>query len=124
MTRYTFLNLTFDNHLGLPNASFFPYDTLEAAVALPERFTPTPNDPNTKITTITENLKSTKLSDSQARVVVPHASGSLDLQKKIDLTTGMYEVATVDTVTNNLSSPIRAGLGVSSTRLFSAPIHS
>ncbi|EHL01457.1 putative Aromatic amino acid aminotransferase C56E4.03 [Glarea lozoyensis 74030] len=30
---------------GLPNAAFFPYDTLEAQIAQPERFKPTPNDP-------------------------------------------------------------------------------
>lgn len=32
---------------GLPNASYFPYDTLEASVALPGRFKPTPNHPTT-----------------------------------------------------------------------------
>lgn len=30
---------------GLPNTSFFPYDTLEAQAAKPERWTPTPNEP-------------------------------------------------------------------------------
>ncbi|KAL2760654.1 hypothetical protein ACRALDRAFT_1038399 [Sodiomyces alcalophilus JCM 7366] len=30
---------------GLPNPSFFPYDTLEAQAAKPERWTPTPNEP-------------------------------------------------------------------------------
>ncbi|KAH7361975.1 aromatic amino acid aminotransferase 1 [Plectosphaerella cucumerina] len=32
---------------GLPNASLFPFDTLEAQTAKPERWTPTPNHPPT-----------------------------------------------------------------------------
>lgn len=76
---------------GLPNASLFPYDTLEAAVALPARFTPTPNDPNIQhgIQQQQQQTQTAKLSDTQARVVVPHASATTDPERKIDLTTAL-----------------------------------
>lgn len=32
-------------HAGLPNLRFFPFDTLEAQTAKPERWTPSPNEP-------------------------------------------------------------------------------
>lgn len=76
---------------GLPNASFFPYDTLEASVALPNRFTPTSNRPN-GLENITESIASTKLDKSlpsSAHVVVPHLSATTDLTRKIDLTTAL-----------------------------------
>ncbi|KAI9729493.1 MAG: hypothetical protein M1818_008516 [Claussenomyces sp. TS43310] len=75
---------------GLPYASFFPFDTLEASVALPDRFEPTPNDPNT-VSSVSEQLKATKLPDSKgsSRVLVPHLSGTADLTKKIDLTSAL-----------------------------------
>ncbi|KAI9750829.1 MAG: hypothetical protein M4579_006291 [Chaenotheca gracillima] len=72
---------------GLPNASMFPYDTLEASVALPHRFTPTPNDPNE-----TQRIGGPEGgSDEQAssRLVVPKASSTQDLLKKIDVTSAL-----------------------------------
>jgi DNA-binding transcriptional MocR family regulator len=76
---------------GLPNASFFPYDTLEASVALPDRFEPTPNDPN-EVNHITKKLAKTSLKPEpipSARMLVPHASGVADPMRKIDLTTAL-----------------------------------
>lgn len=60
--------------LGLPNPSYFPYDTLEAKVALPQR------------------LESSDKSSS--RVIVPKESKTKDVRRKIDLTTALqYGVA-------------------------------
>jgi hypothetical protein len=47
-------------NLGLPHSSFFPYDTLEAKVALPEQFEPTPNKPNS-LDSISEQLAALSL---------------------------------------------------------------
>ncbi|RAL01888.1 PLP-dependent transferase [Aspergillus ibericus CBS 121593] len=65
---------------GLPNASFFPYDTLEATVAHPERFSTTPGNDQTK-----------NPGDSQSteRRIVPKESQTTNLLKKIDLTTAL-----------------------------------
>ena len=73
---------------GLPNNNYFPFDTLEAAAALPERFTPTPNTP---VDPPTAQLAATKLSDdvSSSRVVVPKASDNEDILRKIDLKTAL-----------------------------------
>jgi DNA-binding transcriptional MocR family regulator len=75
--------------VGLPNASFFPYDTLEAQIAQPERFKPTPNDPND----LSAKLKkiSIKESDTSAAVhlTVPHTSSADNPLQKIDLTTAL-----------------------------------
>ncbi|TKA72615.1 hypothetical protein B0A49_02664, partial [Cryomyces minteri] len=46
---------------GLPNPNYFPYDTLEAKVALPDRFKPTPNKP---VDPPLAALAATSLSDS------------------------------------------------------------
>ncbi|GAB1218128.1 hypothetical protein ATERTT37_007380 [Aspergillus terreus] len=59
---------------GLPNASYFPYDTLEASVAHPHRFEPS---------------AAPSPSSTSARVLIPKESSSTDLQKKIDLTTAL-----------------------------------
>ncbi len=58
---------------GLPHHSFFPYDTLEAATALPQRFTPTPNQP-----------ESDSASDpTPGNTLVPDMSGAQDVLRKI-----------------------------------------
>ncbi|KAK3296904.1 pyridoxal phosphate-dependent transferase [Chaetomium fimeti] len=68
---------------GLPNADFFPFDTLEAQAAKPERWTPSPNHPGETATS------STSSSDSAAatHIVVPKAADESDPSKKIDVTT-------------------------------------
>ncbi|EKG18790.1 Aminotransferase class I/classII [Macrophomina phaseolina MS6] len=69
---------------GLPNEKYFPYDDFEARVALPNRFTPTPNKP---VDPPAAGLAAASLSDSptSARIVVPHTSGTTDILRKIDL---------------------------------------
>ena len=70
---------------GLPNNHYFPLDTLEAAAALPNRFTPTPLDPPV------EQLSRTSFSQdlSASRVVVPSISDNKDALRKIDLKTAL-----------------------------------
>ncbi|KAF1998182.1 aromatic amino acid aminotransferase 1 [Amniculicola lignicola CBS 123094] len=70
---------------GLPNDKYFPYDTLEAKVAQPNRWKPTPNKP---IDPPTETLASTSISKDDppsSRMVVPHDSGIPDPLRMIDL---------------------------------------
>ncbi|KAK5151161.1 hypothetical protein LTR04_006665 [Oleoguttula sp. CCFEE 6159] len=75
---------------GLPNPNYFPYDTLEAKVALPDRFKPTPNKP---VDLPSAALAATSLSDSaslpSSNVLVPHASGTTDPLRKIDLASAL-----------------------------------
>lgn len=73
---------------GLPNPGNFPYDTLEAQVALPDRFEPTPNEPTLEQTFAQTSLKGTK-ANSSSHMTVPHSSGGTNLLKKIDLTTAL-----------------------------------
>ncbi|KAK5041869.1 hypothetical protein LTR16_011732, partial [Cryomyces antarcticus] len=77
-------------HAGLPNPNYFPYDTLEAKVALPDRFKPTPNKP---VDLPSAALAATSLSDSaslpSSNVLVPHASGTTDPLRKIDLASAL-----------------------------------
>ncbi|KAI1154346.1 pyridoxal phosphate-dependent transferase [Nemania diffusa] len=77
---------------GLPNAQFFPFDTLEAQSAYPTRWTPTPNRPGTDAPSSTgASTKTSPHSDSKiaSHVIVPHAADTTDLNKKIDLTTAL-----------------------------------
>ncbi|KAI0205414.1 pyridoxal phosphate-dependent transferase [Astrocystis sublimbata] len=76
---------------GLPNAQFFPFDTLEAQSAKPDRWTPTPNHPGDE--RLSSTAASLKIGDNDPKaashVVVPHESAVTDLAKKIDLTTAL-----------------------------------
>ncbi|KAB8234760.1 putative aromatic amino acid aminotransferase [Aspergillus alliaceus] len=65
---------------GLPNAAYFPYDTLEARVATPQRFQPSNIDP-TK-----QSGNDTK---SSRRLIIPRESHTTNLQEKIDITTAL-----------------------------------
>ena len=69
---------------GLPNHNNFPFDTLEGAGALPNRFAPTPNKP---VDPPTNSVSSTNLPIdlSPSQVVVPKTSNSPDILRKIDL---------------------------------------
>ena len=82
---------------GLPNNNYFPFDTLEATAALPQRWTPTPNKP---VDPPSEQLAQTSLSEKRAktssndvsansRVVVPKSSDNQDVLRKIDLKTAL-----------------------------------
>jgi len=70
----------------LPNDHYFPYDTLEARVALPDRWTPTPNKP---VDPPSEQLAKINLSKSKpppdTHLVVPKSSSATDPLRKIDL---------------------------------------
>ncbi|KAJ8120584.1 hypothetical protein ONZ43_g2743 [Nemania bipapillata] len=71
---------------GLPNAKFFPFDTLEAQSAHPHRWRPTPNYPGVDAAAETSSDNSPT---AASHVVVPHAADTADLDKKIDLTTAL-----------------------------------
>ncbi|KAI5924290.1 pyridoxal phosphate-dependent transferase [Camillea tinctor] len=69
---------------GLPNAQFFPFDTLEAQTAKPNRWTPTPNHPGSPSSSPPTNPR------AASHVVVPHDdAGSSDPTRKIDLATAL-----------------------------------
>ncbi|KAJ4302253.1 hypothetical protein N0V88_002390 [Collariella sp. IMI 366227] len=69
---------------GLPNVALFPFDTLEAQTAKPERWTPTPNHPG-------ETAASASSSDPAAanHITVPKILDEKDLLKKVDLSTAL-----------------------------------
>jgi DNA-binding transcriptional MocR family regulator len=72
---------------GMPNASFFPYDTLEAQTAQPDRFVPSPNGPSD----ISGKLASATLeppnTNASSHIVVPHVVPTKNPLQQIDLTT-------------------------------------
>ncbi|KAF2467858.1 PLP-dependent transferase [Lindgomyces ingoldianus] len=73
---------------GLPNDKYFPYDTLEAKVALPNRWKPTPNNPVDPPIAELASLslsKDSKDDPPASRLVVPHDSGAADPLRMIDL---------------------------------------
>ncbi|PKS05352.1 hypothetical protein jhhlp_008726 [Lomentospora prolificans] len=72
---------------GLPNSRFFPFETLEAQSARPDRWTPTPNYPD-EADRPDDDGKSGKPSDP-GHLTVPMASGEKDPVKKIDLETAL-----------------------------------
>ncbi|KAF2267278.1 PLP-dependent transferase [Lojkania enalia] len=71
---------------GLPNDKYFPYDTLEAKVALPNRWKPTPNKPVDPPTTDSGATTCKHKDEPDAsRLVVPHDAGVKDPSRLIDL---------------------------------------
>lgn len=75
---------------GLPNNSYFPFDTLEARVARPDRWQPTPSKPidpppgDEALAALSLNDKKGGKPASDA-IVVPHTSEQANPIKKIDL---------------------------------------
>lgn len=72
----------------MPNASFFPYETLEAQAVRQDRFQPSPNDP----TGLAGKLASTKLEPPAANpshIVVPYESTATNPIHQIDVTTAL-----------------------------------
>ncbi|KAI1339067.1 aromatic amino acid aminotransferase [Xylariaceae sp. FL0016] len=67
---------------GLPNARFFPFDTLEAQAAKPDRWTPTSNRPGA-------DAQPSSDPSTASHVVVPHDAPTSELLKKIDLATAL-----------------------------------
>ncbi|KAF7899152.1 uncharacterized protein EAF01_008365 [Botrytis porri] len=77
---------------GLPNAAFFPYDTLEAQIAQPERFTPSPNEAQ-GADELSQKLAATTVkksaTDASRHLLIPHLSTTPNPLQKIDLTTAL-----------------------------------
>ena len=83
---------------GLPSHYYFPFDTIEATAALPQRWTPTPNKP---VDPPSEQLAQASLSEQKktknasnnvttnSRVVVPKSSDNEDILRKIDIETAL-----------------------------------
>ena len=75
-----------DKYQGLPNNNNFPYDTLEAAAAKPDRFEPTPNGPvkgaQSPIHPVHDDVTS-------SHIVVPKVSDAPDKIREIDLKTAL-----------------------------------
>lgn len=75
---------------GLPNRYYFPFDTLEAKVASPQRWDPTPNDPiDDPEESRLDKASSKRPHFANTNIVVPHASPESNPLKKIDLETAL-----------------------------------
>lgn len=83
---------------GLPNNNYFPFDTLEATAALPQRWAPTPNKPadppsqQLAHASLLKQKQAQSASDDVAtssRVVVPKSSDIQNVLRKIDLKTAL-----------------------------------
>ncbi|CCC10025.1 hypothetical protein SMACR_02605 [Sordaria macrospora] len=69
---------------GLPNTKFFPFETLEAQSAKPERWQPTPNHPGDK-----DSNKKDPAAAEPAHITVPTVSGEANPMKKVDVATAL-----------------------------------
>lgn len=86
---------------GLPNNYYFPFDTLEAKTALPDRWQPTgnrpvdppPDDDDEDMAARAQRLglgtKKSPLDQPQTSVTVPHTSDQKNPVKKIDLASAL-----------------------------------
>ena len=74
---------------GLPNQYYFPFDTLEAKVALPDRWKPTPNNPIDPPSTESVGVGSSPLNQPQSSLRVPHTSSVPNPLQKIDLASAL-----------------------------------
>jgi DNA-binding transcriptional MocR family regulator len=75
--------------IGLPNDKYFPFDTLEAKVAHPNRWRPSPNKPIDPPTTQLASASISKDDPPASRLLVPHESGNVDPLKRIDLNSAL-----------------------------------
>jgi DNA-binding transcriptional MocR family regulator len=66
----------------LPNNKYFPYDTLESRVALPERWTPSEKQS-------APSRKSKPATQPDSHLLVPHTELTADPTRKIDLDTAL-----------------------------------
>lgn len=75
----------------MPNVQYFPFDTLEAQTARPERWSPTPNYPNGGGQLLAGLASETPASDQNTafRIGVPKSVDEADPVKKIDLATAL-----------------------------------
>ena len=77
---------------GLPNNNYFPFDTLEAAAAPPDRWRPSPYQQANGLGWQTRLGSESTLATSRAdksRVLVPKTSSTPDVSIKIDLKSGL-----------------------------------
>ncbi|KAL2268679.1 hypothetical protein VTJ83DRAFT_3525 [Remersonia thermophila] len=77
---------------GLPNVDFFPFDTLEAQAAKPERWAPSPNHTGSSTTPSLAGWSSPWASSSPAaatRIAVPKVVDEPDPRRRIDLATAL-----------------------------------
>ncbi|KAI5365204.1 putative aminotransferase, class I/classII, pyridoxal phosphate-dependent transferase, major [Septoria linicola] len=86
---------------GLPNNYYFPFDTLEAKVARPDRWQPTPNKPidppdaDEALAGLSLNdqersrVQNSPLNQPQDAIIVPHTSKQPNPVKKIDLSSAL-----------------------------------
>lgn len=72
---------------GLPAPEYFPFDDLQASVALPERWSPTPNEPIGRPPFQPTSKKPAPLPSSH--LVVPKDSKTPQVVRKIDLNTAL-----------------------------------
>lgn len=76
----------------MPNPSFFPYDTLEAQTALPNRFNVSKSSEEILSDTFAKVSVGKKKDDpttASSHLTVPHASTATNPLRKIDLTTAL-----------------------------------
>ena len=83
----------------MPNVSLFPFDTLEAKIAKPRRWEPTPNDPDPQEDEdehgLGRKMAAVKAFDSKSdpsatsHMVIPKISAEANIMKKIDLMTAL-----------------------------------
>ncbi|KAK3073788.1 hypothetical protein LTR53_004312 [Teratosphaeriaceae sp. CCFEE 6253] len=86
---------------GLPNNYYFPFDTLEAKVARPDRWQSTPNKPvdppsaddlndaSSRLSRLDIGALSSPLNQPQDAIAVPHTSAQRNPVKKIDLASAL-----------------------------------
>jgi DNA-binding transcriptional MocR family regulator len=75
--------------IGLPNDGYFPYDTLEAQVALPDRWSPS-TDPDKAENKAVKKGDPSNVVHPESHLVVPHTiSNAKDLTRKIDLASAL-----------------------------------
>ena len=74
---------------GLPHPSYFPFDTLEAKGALPNRFKPTANTPVNPPSKASKPENPYLNDPTETHVLVPHQSNEPNLPQRIDLNTAL-----------------------------------
>ena len=79
---------------GLPNRYYFPFDTFEAKVALPNRWKPTPNEPvhppaDLVAADVDSSSSRHKHPVAQSKLLVPHNSHAKNPLNRIDLDTAL-----------------------------------
>ena len=74
----------------MPNVKYFPYDTLEAQVSHPERWTPTPNGPDQHLSSGSTASKSKSTDPTAAsHITIPKITSQHDPLRKIDLSVAL-----------------------------------